>query len=59
LTKLVRDAPETTRDLMKGEIVEKLKGGYLGVPKEYLTPKGRLKTKIPPKEMLNLYISLT
>jgi hypothetical protein len=58
LNNLVRDAPETALGLMKNEIVEKLKGGFTGVPKEYLTKTGRLKTKIPVKEMYNLYIGL-
>lgn len=58
LSNLVRDAPETALGLMKNEIVEKLKGGFTGVPKEYLTKTGRLKTKIPVKELYNLYIGL-
>ena len=58
LSNLVRDAPETALGLMKNEIAEKLKGGFTGVPKEYLTKTGRLKTKIPVKELYNLYIGL-
>ena len=58
LSNLVRDAPETALGLMKNEIVEKLKGGFTGVPKQYLTKTGKLKTKIPVKEMYNLYIGL-
>lgn len=58
LKNLVRDAPDTARELMKDEIVMKLKGGFRGVPKEYLTPKGRLKTKINVEEMYKLYRSL-
>ena len=59
LSNLVRDAPQSALGLMKAEIVEKLKGGFTGVPKEYLTAKtGRLKSKIPVKEMYNLYIGL-
>lgn len=58
LDNLVRDAPNFARDMMKDEIVEKLKGGYEFVPKSYLTKTGRLKTKIPVDEMFNLYTSL-
>lgn len=58
MDKLVRDAPLTAQGLMKNEIVEKLKGGFTGVPKEYLTKTGRLKSKIPVKELFNLYVSL-
>jgi hypothetical protein len=58
LSNLLRDAPLTAQGLMKNEIVEKLKGGYTGVPKEYLTKTGRLKTKIPANELYNLYTSL-
>lgn len=59
LNNMIRDAPDTALGLMKNEIVEKLKGGYQFVPKEYLTPKtGRLKSKIPVKEMYKLYTSL-
>jgi hypothetical protein len=58
LQNLVRDAPETARGVMKDEIVRKLKGGYLYVPKAYLTNTGRLKTKIPVDEMFTLYTGL-
>lgn len=58
LSNLVRDAPDTALGLMKNEIVEKLKGGFQYVPKEYLTKTGKLKTKIPVKELYNLYIGL-
>ena len=58
LKNMLRDAPLTAQGLMKNEIVEKLKGGYLYVPKEYLTKTGRLKTKITPNELFNLYTGL-
>ena len=59
LSKMVRDAPENTRELMKDEIVQKLKGGYLYVPKKYLTPTNRLKTKLSVQDLYGLYVSLT
>jgi len=58
LNNMLRDAPMTAQGLMKNEIVEKLKGGYQFVPKEYLTKTGRLKTKIPPNELFTLYTGL-
>jgi hypothetical protein len=58
LSNLIRDAPTTAQGLMKDEIVQKIKGGFQGVPANYLTKTGRLKTKIPVQELYNLYISL-
>jgi hypothetical protein len=58
MDKLVRDAPLTAQGLMKNEIVEKLKGGFTGVPKEYLTKTGRLRTKLNVNELFNLYMDL-
>jgi hypothetical protein len=58
LKNLVRDAPKTAQGLMKDEIVQKLKGGFQGVPPEYLTKTGRLKTKLSVDDLYNLYTSL-
>jgi len=58
MDKLVRDAPTIARDLMKNEIVEKLKGGFTGVPKEFLTKTGRLRTKLDVNQLFNLYMDL-
>ena len=58
LNSMLRDAPMTAQGLMKNEIVEKLKGGYQYVPKEYLTKTGRLKQKIPINELFTLYTGL-
>jgi hypothetical protein len=58
LKNLVRDAPKTAQGLMKDEIVQKLKGGFQGVPPEYLTKTGRLRTKLSVDDLYNLYTSL-
>lgn len=58
MDKLVRDAPNFARDLMKDEIVQKLKGGFTGVPKEFLTKTGRLRTKLDVNQLFNLYMDL-
>lgn len=58
LKNLVRDAPKTAQGLMKDEIVLKLKGGFKGVPPEYLTRTGRLRTKLSVDDLYNLYTSL-
>jgi hypothetical protein len=53
LKNLIRDAPKTAIGLMRQEI---LQSGYAGVPPQYLTSSGRLKSKLSADTLFNIYL---
>jgi hypothetical protein len=55
IEKVMRDAPETAAGLMRSDIVKSIKSGYAGVPPKFLTPKGRLKSKLSNNELYSIY----
>jgi hypothetical protein len=58
MNKMINDAPLTATGLMRADISKSIKSGYTGVPQKYLTPTGRLKSKIPNRDLLSIYSNL-
>ena len=59
IQKVMRDAPETAAGLMRSDIVKSIKTGYTGVPQKFLTPTGRLKSKLSNNDLFTIYSDLT